>query len=194
MSETMTQQSLKEYIKNVRRLQWFIYVIPIGGWFLKGSWKYVFPVIGDEEASFRCLALTMILAGVAAIAPWTIDNMKIKRVMLWVSCLLLVASVISYGYFSSKYTICVPTRNGNNRCVSIGYERQTQITNECAQEQGHRCSDTELVERAGPYEDRVRRLWSDESIDKIRRYESISYAAMVSLLNLFIGLLAKREQ
>ena len=188
----MKHQSLYEYIKNVRKIQWFICVVPLGGWVLQGHWRYLFPTVGSDGASFLCWTLTTLVAGVGAILPWAIDTGKAKLPMLLVCVLLFIFSVAAQFYLNEKYVISIPI-HGKSLTVSIGSER-TKTANDYVRDKCPDCTDAELVMVAGPYENEVHKLWTERSIIRVRVEMFASYAAMLFLLNFIVGVLAKQDQ
>lgn len=185
----MKRQRLNEYIKNIRKIQWFICAVPLGGWLLPGHWKYLFPTVGTDEASFLCLTLTMLLAGVGAILPWAIDMGTAKLSMLLACVLVFIFSVIALFYLNEKYVISVPIHNHEYLTVSIGSERSQKAIEECPQ-----CTDMDLLMKAGPYEDKVQEYWTQLSILTVRCEMFISYAAILFLLNFIVGIVARHGQ
>ncbi len=188
----MKHQSLTEYIKNVRKVQWVICAFPLGGWALHGHWKYLFPTVGTDGASFLCWTLATLLAGVGAILPWAIDTGRAKLLVLLVCVLFLIFAASAQFYLNEKYVISIPI-HGNSLTVSIGSER-SKIANDYVRDQCPNCTDAELVMAAGPYENEVRKLWTTRSIIFVRLEMFASYAAMLFLINFFVGVVAKQDQ
>lgn len=185
----MKHQSLKEYLKNVRSVQKFICVVPLGGWVLVDHWKYVFPVVGDSGANFRCLTLTMIFAGMGAILPWAFKTSTAKLSIL-LPC-IVVFSIATFAYFhlTEKYVVSVRIGYDKYLTVSIGSERSQEAKDLCPH-----CTDMELLKEAGPYEDKVQEFWTKESINAVRTEMVVSYAVMFFLLNLIVGIFARQDQ
>jgi hypothetical protein len=190
----MMNQSLKEYLKNVRKVQWFICVAPLGGWALKGHWKHLFPIVGGEDANLRLLMLAMILAGIGAILPWTFSATKARMLILLPSLFLFIASATAYWNLTERYIVSVPIPHGS-LTVSIGSVR-SPFANDVAKDKcpQYGCTDVELLMTEGPYEDRVHKLWTEDSIMKVRHEMAGSYAAVLFLLNFIVGLFAKQDQ
>jgi len=188
----MKRQSLNEFIKNARKIQWFICVVPLGGWALQGHWRYLFPTVGNDGASFLCWTLTTLLAGVGAILPWAIDTGKAKLPILLVCVLLLIISTMAQFYLNERYVISIPI-HGKSLTVSIGSER-TKTADDYAREECPGCTDAQLVMASGPYENQVHKLWTERSIIWVRIEMFASYAAMFFLFNFFVGILAKQNQ
>lgn len=193
MQKKMTQQTLKQYTKDVRKIQWFICFVPLGGWVLRGHWNYLFPMVGDDAANLLCLTLTMILAGVGAILPWAIKMNNNKLPMLLSCTVLLIFSMITYFYLTGKYVISIPLPNGEKIAVSIGSER-SRFANDYIKEKCPNCTDADLLMAAGPYENKVHMLWTEDSINTVRLELFGSYAAMLFLLNFIVGVLAKQDR
>ncbi len=189
----MTYQSLSEYLRNVRAIQWFICVVPLGGWVLRGSLNRLFPLVGSDDANILCLTLATILAGVGAILPWAIDISKVKLPVLLSCTALLICAAIVYFHLSEKYVITIPLPTGEKLSVSIGSER-SQAANDYVKEGCPNCSDAELLIAVGPYENEVHKLWTESSIDAVRLEMFVSYAATLFLLNLIVGVLAKTNR
>lgn len=185
----MKDQSLKEYIKSVRRIQKFIYVIPLGGWVLVGHWKYAFPVVGDSGANFRCLTLTMVIASIGAILPWAFKTSKARLRVLLPCFLVLLVATTAYFHLTEKYVISVRLGNGDYLTVSIGSERSKEANELCPN-----CTNMQLLERAGPYEDKIQEFWTEDSINSVRMEMFVSYAVMFFLLNLIVGVFARQDQ
>lgn len=188
----MKHQGLKEYIKNVRKIQWFICAVPLGGWALQGHWKYLFPTVGNDQANFLCLTLTMLLAGVGGILPWAIKTSKADLPILLACILLLITAAAAHFYLTEKYVVSIPIPGGS-LTVSIGSER-TKTANDYVREECPDCTDAELVMAAGPYENEVHKLWTERSILAVRLKLFMSYASILFLLNLIVGILAKQDQ
>jgi hypothetical protein len=187
----MTLEELKEYTRKFRYLSWFICVAPLGGWFLRGHWNYLFPIVDGNHANFFAVTLAMILASIGAILPLgcKITKARLPRI-LRVCSALIVCSAVIYFALNIRYVICIPLTNGNTPCVSIGWTR-SEAAKEYARESCPQCSDIELLMAAGPYEDQVHQLWTESSIFFVRLGLFISYALILASLNFVIGALAK---
>jgi hypothetical protein len=194
LQEKRMNQSLKDYLKKVRKVQWFICVVPLGGWVLKGHWKNLFPIVGDEDANLLCLTLTGVLASVGAILPLAFTATKARLSILLTSLLLLIFSAAAYWTLAERYIVSIPTPNGK-LTVSVGSVR-SPFANDVAKEAcpQYGCTDAELLMAEGPYEDRVHKLWTEDSITGVRLKTAGSYAAIIFLLNFIIGVFAKQEQ
>lgn len=188
----MKRQPLKEYISSVKKIQWVICAVPLIGWVLPGHWEYLFPTVGSDSARMFCLTSTTFVAGIAVLLPWASDTSKTKRSILLLCVFLFFLSIAAQFYLNQKYVISIPI-HGTERTVSIGSER-TKIANAYVRDECPECTDADLVMQVGPYENEIRKLWTERSIIRVRGEILASYAAMLFLLNFIVGMLARKDQ
>jgi hypothetical protein len=202
----MNLETLKDYVKKVRRIQWFICTIPLGGHLLKKESAFGFPPLGEEPGIW--IFFVMVLCGVAAILPLAIPIRRSKVPLLVISCLLLLCSTVGYFYLGQKYIVSIPAGDHGKLSVSVGFVR-TPFANEVAgvlADQKNEAltddntgkgrlsasdiTDTELLMEHGPYESEVKKFWTESSIDKVRLGLFISYLGVLMLANFVVGLIA----
>jgi len=179
----MNAENLKTYIKNVRVIQWFICAIPLGGRLLRKESALAFPHLGPNTGTFVFLAIA--LSGIAAILPWALSLPKHKAQFLWCSFVLLVCSAVVYFSFSQRYVVPIPIPDVGNISVSVGNVRTT-----FADQNFLGKTDAEMLMDRGPYENEVKKLWTENSIISVRLRLFVSYLATLMLLNFSIGLIA----
>lgn len=178
-------QSLTAYIKQVRSVQWFICVIPLGGQLLKGQTAFVFPPLGPETGV--CSVLALALAGVFAILPWMMPAAR-RLIIAVCTTLALAVSIVSYVYFAQTYVVSIPTPNGRV-VVSIGSTRSPFAQRYFPTE----ISDAEMLMERGPYESEIQKLWTKRSITDARLGLYISYVGCLLLLNFLVGVIARED-
>jgi hypothetical protein len=183
----MSTPRLKEFAKKVRKLQWLVCCIPLGSQLLNRKPAFVFPPLGAGTLAMTFAATAV--AGVAAVMPWALPLRKWKTVGLIAVFISLICSAVSTFYFWEQYVITIPLPNGNERSVSIGTVR-TPFANQYFSG----VSDFEMLEARGPYENEVGMLWTRASLLNVRLKLFSSYLAVLVLLNLLIGMLAKLDR
>jgi hypothetical protein len=179
----MSTQTFKEYVKSVRKVQWAVCAIPLGGRFLQSQSAFAFPPLGADKGI--TVFLTIAFVGLAAILPWTFPKKHLKTTMLF--CVLSgVLSTVSYLVLSEKYIVVVPIPDRGNISISVGTVR-TEFANRYFEGQ----TDVEMLESRGPYDIEVKKLWTEDSILWVRIRLFLSYLAAFMCLNIGIGVFAR---
>ena len=180
----MSTRGLTSYAKDVRAVQWFVCAIPIGGRLWQGISPIAFPPLGADTGTSVFFAVA--LSGVFAILPWALPLRKIKTALLCCSVLLLLGSAVSYFLLSQRYVVSIPLPDGSKLSVSVGSVR-TAFADQYFQGE----TDSEMLSSRGPYENEVKKLWTEDSIGRARFGLYVSYLATLVLLNFTIGVVAK---
>lgn len=183
----MIAQTFKQYVASVRAVQWFVCVIPLGGRLLQKQSALAFPPLGGDIGTYIFFAI--VISGLAAILPWVGTIQRSKGKSVWLTTLLAVCSVVVYFSFSEGYVVSIPLLDGSILSVTVGSQR-TRFAKENFPDK----SDAEMLMARGPYENEVRKLWTEESIILIRTVLFGSYLAALVFTNLSIGLIARNKQ
>lgn len=193
----MTAQSLAKYKKSVRAVQLFVSAIPLCGCLLKNH--FFFPPFGDGTQTGLALTVSTLLAGTAALLPWKVSFTQRRTGVLLVSFALFILSAVSYFWLCQKYVISTSRVGQSPLVVSIGSDRSafalTYYQN-CPDDEGNHqsCTDEEMLQSQGPYEERVQKLWTRESILSVRLRLFLSYLGWLVPLNFMIGVFAKDDE
>jgi hypothetical protein len=132
-----------------------------------------------------------LLAGIAALLPWKLNTTKLMTPLLILGFLCTIGSALPYFYLCQKYVISTTIPEKHPLTVSIGGVRSKfAMENEKLRNE----TDAEMLQELGPYEDKVQKLWTPESILSVRFRLFLSYLGWLVPINLIIGILAKAEK
>ena len=180
----MNGLTLKAYMKQVRTVQWVICAIPLGGRFISSKSAFLSPPVGDETAAFCSLAI--ILAAIAAVLPWYWGLPKARSLSSAATFLVLLISLLVYFHMFTRFVVSVPVADGTRLSVSVGKERSAFSKQYFAG-----CTDFEMLRSRGPFESEVKKLWTEDSIDRVRLLLFVSYSGCLISLNFLVGTFAK---
>jgi hypothetical protein len=183
----MKKQSLSDYTKFFRVVKWFICAMPIGGWLIQNRIAFFFPPLGDSVLTGLALTISTLLAGIAGLLPWKLKAENPKTPLLTMIFFCALGSALAYFYLSQKYVISTAIPDRHPFTVSVG-----SVRSNFAQENLHDYTDIEMLQQEGPYEERVQKLWTKDSILSVRFWLFLSYLGWLIPLNFIVGIFAKQ--
>ncbi|MGA7342927.1 MAG: hypothetical protein WBE72_04390 [Terracidiphilus sp.] len=184
----MSKQTISDYKRLFKTLAVFVCLMPLGGWLTHHEIIAFFPPLGDSELNGLALTLSTVLAGAAAILPWRLDISKRRNPIVFSGFGLAVGSGISYFCLCQLYVVSVPLPNGQTITVSIG-----SIRSQLAQDNFASSATNERLVQEQANEDGVQKLWTRESILRVRLLLFLTYLGWLLPLNFILGLYARSD-
>jgi hypothetical protein len=112
----------------------------------------------------------------------------VKTPLLIVFTLLTFAAVTPYFYLTQKYVKSTPIPDKHPLTVIIG-----EVRSKYALDNLQSYTDAEMLKALGPYEESVQKLWTEDSILRVRLRLFLSYSGLLFSLNFILGICARED-
>lgn len=185
MQNKVKPTDITRYIKILRVLQTFVWVLPIG-FSLCSNRHWISPPLGPDDNFV--LPIACVLVGIFTLVPLALPSINWATVVFFVSVLGSICLLFTYASFVEEYVAKIDiTAQHRTIYVSIGSQRTafaiTHYPNWSSEDmlidQGHEESD-------------IQRMWTRESISSARSKLLCFYILLLVCLNLSIGSLARK--